>query len=84
MLNCSGNKFSAQNYTLKKPVFCLDNGEYIIRSLRKNAAVGIDKVSKEEYAVNLEENLTVLLVPRPISFDIFFGNLIFYTARAIF
>ncbi len=31
------------------------------RSLRKNAAVGIDKVSKEEYAVNLEENLTVLL-----------------------
>ena len=31
------------------------------RSLRKDAAVGIDKVTKEEYAENLEENLTVLL-----------------------
>ncbi|MEA1922967.1 MAG: group II intron reverse transcriptase/maturase, partial [Pseudomonadota bacterium] len=31
------------------------------RSLRKDAAVGIDKVTKDEYAENLEENLTVLL-----------------------
>jgi len=31
------------------------------RRLRKDAAVGIDKVTKEDYAVNLEENLAVLV-----------------------
>jgi group II intron reverse transcriptase/maturase len=44
------------------------------RQLRKDAAVGIDKVTKEEYAENLEENLTVLVeklhrmsyVPQPV------------------
>jgi len=42
--------------------------------LRKDAAAGIDKVTKEEYAENLEENLTVLVeqlhrmayIPQPV------------------
>ncbi len=65
----SGCKFTS--------LFHLMNVEMLrecFRQLRKDAAVGIDKVTKEEYAENLEENLTVLVkklhrmsyIPQPV------------------
>ncbi len=45
-------------------LFHLMNTEMLrecFRRLRKDAAVGIDKVTKEDYAENLEENLAVLV-----------------------
>jgi len=52
----SGIKFTS--------LFHLMNVEMLrecFRRLRKDAAAGIDKVTKEEYGKNLEENLTVLV-----------------------
>jgi group II intron reverse transcriptase/maturase len=45
-------------------LFHLMNEEYLrerFTGLRKNAAVGVDKQTKEEYAVNLEENILLLV-----------------------
>jgi len=65
----SGCKFTS--------LFHLMNVEMLrecFRQLRKDAAAGIDKVTKKEYAGNLEENLTVLVeklhqmsyIPQPV------------------